>query len=39
MLDQLTHPCTIFEMDGESHRFRKSVKAVKPAKEKKTQEG
>jgi len=38
LLDRLTHRCTIFEMNGESYRFRESVKAVKPAKEKKTQE-
>jgi DNA replication protein DnaC len=39
LLDRLTHRCTIFEMNGESYRFRESVKATKPAKEKKTQEG
>ena len=38
LLDRLTHRCTIFEMNGESYRFRESVKAAKPAKEKKTQE-
>lgn len=39
LLDRLTHRCTIFEMNGESYRFRESVKAAKPTKEKKTQEG
>jgi DNA replication protein DnaC len=39
LLDRLTHRCTIFEMNGESYRFRESAKATKPAKEKKTQEG
>ena len=39
LLDRLTHRCTIFEMNGESYRFRESVKSIKPAKEKKTQEG
>ena len=38
LLDRLTHRCTIFEMNGESYRFRESVKSIKPAKEKKTQE-
>jgi len=38
LLDRLTHRCTIFEMNGQSYRFRESVKAAKPAKEKKTQE-
>ncbi len=38
LLDRLTHRCTIFEMNGESYRFRESVKSAKPAKEKKTQE-
>jgi len=39
LLDRLTHRCTIFEMNGESYRFRESVKSTKPAREKKTQEG
>jgi DNA replication protein DnaC len=39
LLDRLTHRCTIFEMNGESYRFRESVKSAKSAKEKKTQEG
>jgi len=38
LLDRLTHRCTIFEMNGESYRFRESVKSAKPAKEKKQQE-
>ena len=38
LLDRLTHRCTIFEMNGESYRFRESVKSTKPMKEKKTQE-
>jgi hypothetical protein len=39
LLDRLTHCCTIFKMNGESCRFRDSVKSAKPTKEKKTQEG
>ncbi len=39
LLDRLTHRCHIFEMNGESYRFRESVKSAKPAKENKTQEG
>jgi len=39
LLDRLTHRCTIFEMNGESYRFRESVKAARSAKEKKPQEG
>lgn len=35
LLDRLTHRCHIFEMNGESYRFRESVKSAKPAKEKK----
>ena len=27
LLDRLTHHCHIFEMNGESYRFRKSMKA------------
>lgn len=38
LLDRLTHRCTIFEMNGESYRFRESVKFARPTKEKKTQE-
>ncbi len=38
LLDRLTHRCTIFEMNGESYRFRESTKNGKAAKEKKTQE-
>lgn len=38
LLDRLTHRCTIFEMNGESYRFRESAKAVKPSKERKLQE-
>ena len=33
LLDRLTHRCTIFEMNGESYRFRQSMK-TKPAKDK-----
>ena len=29
LLDRLTHRCQIFEMNGESYRFRESVKAKK----------
>lgn len=29
LLDRLTHRCHIFEMNGESYRFRESVKAKK----------
>ncbi len=32
LLDRLTHHCHIFEMNGESFRFRESVKAGKRAK-------
>jgi DNA replication protein DnaC len=33
LLDRLTHHCHIFEMNGESYRFRESVKKNKPAKQ------
>ena len=29
LLDRLTHRCHIFEMNGESYRFRESMKAKK----------
>ena len=29
LLDRLTHRCHIFEMDGESYRFRESMKGKK----------
>jgi DNA replication protein DnaC len=32
LLDRLTHRCHIFEMNGESYRFRESLKAKKPRK-------
>jgi len=32
LLDRLTHRCHIFEMNGESYRFRESMKAKKAAK-------
>jgi DNA replication protein DnaC len=32
LLDRLTHRCHIFEMNGESYRFRESVKAGKKAR-------
>ena len=32
LLDRLTHRCHIFEMNGESYRFRESMKAKKGAK-------
>jgi len=32
LLDRLTHRCHIFEMNGESYRFRESVKASKKEK-------
>jgi DNA replication protein DnaC len=32
LLDRLTHRCHIFEMNGESYRFRESMKAKKVAK-------
>ncbi|HAU39070.1 MAG TPA: hypothetical protein DCX07_15325 [Phycisphaerales bacterium] len=32
LLDRLTHRCHIFEMNGESYRFRESVKAGKKTK-------
>ena len=38
LLDRLTHRCTIFEMNGESYRFRESVKSTKASKGKKAQE-
>jgi len=31
LLDRLTHHCHIFEMNGESYRFRESVKKSKQA--------
>jgi len=33
LLDRLTNHCHIFEMNGESYRFRESVKKSKPAKQ------
>jgi len=35
LLDRLTHRCHIFEMNGESYRFRESMKAKRAAKSKK----
>ena len=32
LLDRLTHRCHIFEMNGESYRFRESMKAKKSGK-------
>ena len=32
LLDRLTHRCNIFEMNGESYRFRESMKATKDKK-------
>jgi DNA replication protein DnaC len=32
-LDRLTHHCHIFELNGESYRFRESVKKSKSAKQ------
>jgi DNA replication protein DnaC len=32
LLDRLTHKCHIFEMNGESYRFRESMKAKKSTK-------
>ena len=32
LLDRLTHHCAIFEMNGESYRFRESMKAKKGRK-------
>ena len=32
LLDRLTHPCAIFEMNGESYRFRESMKTKKGRK-------
>ena len=32
LLDRLTHRCHIFEMNGESYRFRESMKARKTRK-------
>jgi len=37
LLDRLTHRCTIFEMNGESYRFRESTGQSKTPKDKKTQ--
>lgn len=34
LLDRLTHKCHIFEMNGESYRFRESMKAKKSTKSK-----
>ncbi len=33
LLDRLTHRCHIFEMNGESYRFRESMKARKVKKD------
>ncbi|MBI1901639.1 MAG: ATP-binding protein [Planctomycetia bacterium] len=33
LLDRFTHRCHIFEMNGESYRFRESMKAKKGGKE------
>ena len=30
LLDRLTHHCHIFEMNGESYRFRESMKKKRP---------
>jgi len=38
LLNRLTHRYTIFEMNGESYRFREWTKNGKAAREKKTQE-
>ena len=32
LLDRITHRCHIFEMNGESYRFRESMKATKGRK-------
>jgi DNA replication protein DnaC len=32
LLDRLTHRCHIYEMTGESYRFRESMKSKKPKK-------
>jgi DNA replication protein DnaC len=32
LVDRLTHHCHIFEMNGESYRFRESMKAKKSRK-------
>ena len=32
LLDRLTHHCAIFEMNGESYRFRESMKTKKSRK-------
>jgi DNA replication protein DnaC len=36
LLDRLTHRCHIFEMNGESYRFRESMKAKKDKEPKKS---
>lgn len=38
LLDRLTHRCHIFEMNGESYRFRESAKAAREKKSAKTME-
>jgi len=34
LLDRLTHHCEIFEMNGESYRFRQSMKQKQPPRKK-----
>jgi DNA replication protein DnaC len=36
LLDRLTHRCHIFEMNGESYRFRESMKGKKDKNPKKS---
>ena len=35
LLDRLTHRCHVFEMNGESYRFRESMKSKKAKKSEK----
>jgi DNA replication protein DnaC len=38
LLDRLTHRCQIFEINGESYRFRESMKSKKTKKKDQTED-